>query len=180
MSQLFAALGDDVRAIEASRNALEIARQVEIEQEAEFALIYLGQSLARLGRWDEAVRAYQDALDARSDQEWQSLDALAGLADVALQRGDPAQAMGYIEPILAYLSQQGIQGLDNPLLIYWICYRVLRSAQDPRGQEILTIAVRTLQAKADALDDPAIKQSFLENVPANAALLDAWKTIPFL
>ena len=54
------------------------------------------------------------------------------------------------------------------------CYVGLRACGDARADEVLAEAHRLLQERAAWIDDPALRRSYLENVPENRAIAAAW------
>jgi DNA-binding transcriptional ArsR family regulator len=57
--------------------------------------------------------------------------------------------------------------------VYWICYRILRATAAPHAQELLSHAYHLLQQRASKIAERALKHSFLENIPAHRAIVDA-------
>jgi len=92
--------------------------------------------------------------------------------------GDLDTAMAHVETILKFLDgvepPNTLLGTQELFLIYLTCYEVLLAAGDSRAQAILDEGYSLLQGRASRLDK-TWKNSFLENVPANRALLAAWQ-----
>jgi hypothetical protein len=107
-----------------------------------------------------------------------ALEPLGGLAATSLVQGDLALAVTQVEEILTYLTHHRPDELDEPFKVYLICYRVLQAAHDPRAATILETACDLLHAQADRLPDPALRRTFLENVPEHRALVHAWNERP--
>jgi hypothetical protein len=103
--------------------------------------------------------------------------ALCGLARIALAEGDLAQAQGYAAEILH--SLEGLHPADAclglGLIPYLVRYRILHASGDSRARQVLDEGYRLLRARADAIDDPALRRSYLENVPANREIIAAWQ-----
>ncbi len=114
----------------------------------------------------DAGATYSQALDLRRElgQPNRALEAQAGLACVALAQGDPVRALGIVEDILAHAKTRPLQGANEPLRVYWSCYRVLQANDDPRAAGLLAAARRLLHEQAAQLTDPQLRCSFLENV----------------
>ena len=57
---------------------------------------------------------------------------MAGLAAVALARGDIAAALAYAEKVLASLAVGvSLDGAEEPMRIHLVCYQALIAASDP-------------------------------------------------
>ena len=103
------------------------------------------------------------------------LEAQAGLARAALAQGDLPRAMHHVEPLLVQLADAGaLCNAEAPFLVKLICYQMLERARDPRAAEMLATAHRDLQAKAAALSDAALRDSFLNRIPEHRAIVAAW------
>ena len=79
-----------------------------------------------------------------------------------------------VEEILNHLTARKMDEVDEPLLIYLICYRVLQASHDPRAIDLLKPAYRLLQARAAQLPDEDARQSFLDNDAVQRAIVQAW------
>jgi predicted ATPase len=172
------ALGDFSAAIDYARQALELARQSKDVNAEAWALTYLGHGLIDTGESEPASEAYQAALTIRDDLSQPALasEPRAGLARIALLRGDVSLASGYVETILGYLSSGGrLDSADQPLRVYHVCYLVLKAVQDPRAAEVLETACDLLNARAASMTDAAARKMFLENIAYHHELLTAWQ-----
>jgi adenylate cyclase len=136
-----------------------------------------GEALLGLGQLTEAVAAYQSAVDTLRELglPHMATEPLAGLARVALTEGNPAQALMYVEEILAYVNSGGtLHGTNEPLRVYLTCYHVLQAIRDSRAAGVLETAYATLQEQASKIGDEALRRSFLENVPYHHNIVAAW------
>jgi tetratricopeptide (TPR) repeat protein len=133
----------------------------------------LGHALTGLGDKTGATAAYQQALDRYRQSGFLNppMEALAGLARVALEQGDPAQALLHVEEILDHLKAHTLDGTYEPFRIYLTCYRVLKAHDDARATEVLRTAYTLLQERAAGIEDERLRRSFLENVPAHRDLI---------
>jgi hypothetical protein len=127
---------------------------------------------------DAAVDAYDGAISifVRLDRVARVSEAIAGLAAVALARGDLTQALAHAEAILAYLAHGSLtpENTEEPLRVELICYEVLRAANDPRAHTVLERAHARLQEQAAKITDLMMRRSFLENVPYHREIAAAW------
>lgn len=168
-------VGDNHEAERFCREALDAVEELGEQHVRTNALTNLGHALAALGDLAGAAAAHRDALTARraAGEKTRALENLAGLGEIALLGGDLVQAQQHVEEILAYLAIHTTDGAEEPLRIYLACYRVLQASHDPRAPDVLETARRLLAARAARITDPVLRQSYLENVPAHRALLQA-------
>lgn len=168
--------GDNRAARDLCQQALQIMQATEEHYTQGHALTNLGHALAGLGHLEEASQAYRQALDKRQalGQVNLAAESQAGLARVALARGDPAQALGHVESILRQLETGKLDGADEPLRIYLTCHQVLAVNEDPRAASTLSTAHRLLQEWAARIADEALRCSFLEDVAAHREIVAAW------
>jgi tetratricopeptide (TPR) repeat protein len=154
------------------------------------AQLCLGHISLGMGKLSEAQVAYARAWELRRDlnQSHGVIEALAGLADVALSQENWEQAHAHVEGILPYLgAHPTLDGVEEPCLVYWTCYRVLAALQEAvpdrecgfdraeAASEVLAIAHRHLQAKAAKIEVVALRRSFLEDVTVRRQLIAAYQ-----
>jgi tetratricopeptide (TPR) repeat protein len=176
MSLVYLALGaqQDGRyadALDAGRQALQIARRHDYRLLQADAWLQVGHALAGLHD-PTAADAYQQALALHNDlgHRHSAMEALAGLARLALAGGRVVQAMGWVEEILSFLSERSLDGAFDPFAVHLTCYRVLQANHDRRAGAVLAQARNRLLAQAGQIHDAALRQSFLENVPVHRTL----------
>ncbi len=178
LSQLALWQGDDALALAHAQSALDIAIAVNDRLQEATALCWLGNAELALGRHESARLAFERSQSvALVIEHPQRQDAAAGLARVALARGDVAGALVHLEGLLADLASGGtLEGAEAPRLIQLTCHRVLARAGDPRAAELLATAYRELQAKAATIADIALREHFLNEIPENREIVAAWKS----
>lgn len=172
------ALGDFSAAVAYARLALELSRQSNDLNAQGWALTYLGHGLFDQGEIEAAREAYQAAVQIREElnQPVLASEPGAGLARIALVQGNLASAQASVETILTLLAAgETLDGTDQPLRVYHVCYLVLAAAQDARAREILQVAIELLNARAASIPDAAARQMFLENIPYHSELVTAWQ-----
>jgi len=106
------------------------------------------------------------------------LDAAAGLARVALARGDTGAAMHALNLLLATVANAAtednpLEGVEFPREVEWTCHRVLLRAGDPRAGDWLSRAHEALQARAATITDAALREGFLRDIPVHAQIVAA-------
>lgn len=190
LSLLYHDLGDDERALEKSEIALSVIEELHQNK-------YKAQALHQMGRAQVAQRKFAGAEDSFRQsfeifnglkQENQSMEPLAGMAKVALLRGDRNSAMEYVEQILDHLQTfpdpkvtksassgeikaddmtgavPGLEGTRDPTWIYWTCYQILKDAEDPRAVNLIGKAHELIEDQAQKIEDSELRYSFLSNV----------------
>jgi len=172
--------GDAAHALVQARAALETAVAVHARDQEAAVWCRVGEAELALGRHAAAAQAFDTAHGRAADiASPHRHDAAAGLARVALARGDIDGAMQALEPLLALGSKtvgdgDPLEGAEFPRLIEWTCHRVLVRARDPRADEWLIRAHEQLQAQASTIADGALREGFLRNIPVHGEISAAW------
>jgi DNA-binding SARP family transcriptional activator/predicted ATPase/Flp pilus assembly protein TadD len=168
-------LGDQSQALLYANRAIELANAIEMPLMAAYGYDFLGHALLALSRADEAENAYQEALQLREQRGLAILgfESRAGLARVALARNDIQAAANWVEPIAMHLLHNELEGVEEPLRVYWTVFQVMQATNDPRAQPILARAVARLHQSADQISDPVSRQRYLTQVDAHHRLLHA-------
>jgi predicted ATPase/class 3 adenylate cyclase len=168
-------LGDYHKAQQHCRQALEIERVIGDRQGEGYSLTYLALALEGLEEWKTATAIHSEALHLRREigQDALTIDNLAGLARAALKQDQVAKALSYVEESLAWIAEQGVDGIEYPLRVYLIAADTLTAVgQAERASEILTIAQTLIQERAALISSETARQAFLENVPLHRRLRD--------
>jgi predicted ATPase/class 3 adenylate cyclase len=157
--------------------ALRIAREIGDRSTEAEALNHLGHIATDLELGAEATDSYSNSLDIRRQLGEQNLalESLAGLARVTLTKGEPVEALAYVDEILDILETGSLDGAYEPFLVYLSCYRVLQENQDPRAVQVLETAQNMLQERASRIEDEDARDSFLENVTTHREIVSAWE-----
>jgi tetratricopeptide (TPR) repeat protein len=169
-------LGNLDEAQDFCEEAIEVIQKNELADFKGSAYVYMGSVLEERNRLEEAADHYQQALKIAKDlgKEYLAVYPLAGLASVKLTQQDIEQALPYVEEIMAFLDKHTLHA-DKDIHTYLICYRVLNSANDPKGDEFLRTAYRLLQERAQKIDDEGLRRSFLEKIPHNRNVVSAYE-----
>jgi tetratricopeptide (TPR) repeat protein len=173
LSQLFHRQGDDETALEYSREALQVIEDVDDLVTQANGWMNLGYALVGMAQLVEAEDVFQRALTLwrESGQSGRAIEAVAGLAHVALAGEDVTAAQARADEIVSYMEHSSLDSTDNPAEMYLICYRVLQAGQDPRAQTVLKRGYRLLQERASKISEPELRRSFLENVSAHREIV---------
>ncbi|MCU0486280.1 MAG: AAA family ATPase [Anaerolineales bacterium] len=133
----------------------------------------LGYALLEAHHLEQAIQAFHDGIQVCQNAQWPAgvLGNQAGVAKALLEQHKTADAMQWVEEILAYLQAGNLDRTIEPMHIYLICIQVLQAAQDPRARLILHRAYAELLDTASKFDEP-FRKFFLENVAENRAILE--------
>ncbi len=180
LAQLALWEGDAAGAHEQAQAAVAEALDVQAPELHAFALWCLGQAQMALGRLDAAQASYAEAQTvALAIGGAQRHDAAAGLARVALARGDVAGATAALAPVVeAIAAGDALDGTLGLTLVQLTVWQGLSAAGDERAWQWLAQAHAALQARAAEITDPALRASFLGRVPPNRELVAAWAAAP--
>ena len=143
-------------------------------------LVWLGYAKLGLRQPQEAEKAFRESLEIRRGlgQEALQVESMAGLGQALLMGGDLARACEYGEKIRKYISRdEDLSGTWEPLKIYWICYQILKAANDTRKDHFLRDAVENLQKRKDKITDKIAQDRYLGNVPWHREILAEWKRV---
>jgi tetratricopeptide (TPR) repeat protein len=141
-------------------------------------LCEMGLVLLAMGDAPAATRSLEEALKCsqQSDSNAFSSEARAGLAACALAQDKLEPARRYAHEVWNYIKEHWYMRLNNPR---WV-FRTIADTFDALGETedleaVLASAHQALLELAKKIDEPEWRQSFLENVPENRALLEMWE-----
>ena len=143
--------GDDDRlALRLGQDALQIAVETGSPRARRDALLLVGHARTALGQLAEAADAYQQglALDRTAGAAHLEVEAVAGLARVALARDDLVRAAGHTTTVLDFLAERPMEGVEEPALLYLTSARVLEALGDGRAPGLIGAAHRLLGERA--------------------------------
>ncbi len=175
-------MGQLQNAVSYYESALDILGSIDNMSATGYTLTHLGYVLADLEQYQAANSALSRALKIRDELGTDALvvDTLAGLAQISLKQGRLAEAQNRVIQILAWIEANDTEGIELPVLVYLICYRVMQAAAKDdssllsAAQAILAAGHALLEQHAVRIQDADLRQQFMENVPYNRALQAAW------
>ena len=140
-------------------------------------LNWLGHGRIGLQEYSAAAEAYTKSrvLSEQEGRTSQMMESMAGLARVALLEGVLTVATEYVETLLDHIQHERLDGADDRFRVYLTCYEVLDLTGDDRAQVLLKQGYELLQAQADLIEDEELRHTFLFNIPAHRALIDAYE-----
>jgi class 3 adenylate cyclase/predicted ATPase len=169
--------GDHQSAREHAEFALSLNHSIGQRIKEGYAQVLLGRAYSGLGDWETALGAYREAviIFKRVDHNDNLMESYAGMADVLLSLGKIDEALAQVEEILILNENNSVDGAEEPLWIYLVCYRVLNAAADSRSLEVLTKAYEMLEEQAALIADKHTRRIFLEQVPYHADIVQAYR-----
>ena len=177
LAQVAINLEDYPAGMVSAQQALEIAYSINLRASEAYSKTIIGRALDGLGKAEEAITCFQEAITLRQEMRQPNLAAetQAGLASIYLSQREYAKALETVEEVLRYLDANTLYGVEEPFQVYLNCFRVLRANQDGRAWPLLDLACRLLREQAERITDAQIRQSFLQNVRAHAELMREWQ-----
>lgn len=174
LSLLFHQDQKDLAAYDYGQQGLRIFVELSDDVGQAYAWTEIGHALAGLQRLDEAVAAYEQALGLRRalTQPHLEMEVLAGLIRVDLARQDASEANRKAQNLLTYLEINRLLGAEEPVHVYWTCYRALLSVN--HAQKVLSDAKRMLEERAAAIDDEPLRNSFLQEIVVHRVVMQTW------
>lgn len=139
---------------------------------------YLSTVSLQLGKFEQAIKQAESSLTLRQElkMRFATPDNLAVLAAAHLALGNLAQALDYAAQAQTILEECGGEGPEFPQQDYFTIYQVLTAAgQSEFAQAALRSAYKLVITRAEKIIDPLLRQSFLERVLSNQAIIKAYK-----
>ncbi|TKC99550.1 protein kinase domain-containing protein [Polyangium fumosum] len=137
-----------------------------------FVRVYLSIILRLAGRTDEALTMAQHAMEVSEGVPAARACALALIAAIAIARNNVREAYTKASEAMQILGRlEGIE--EGESLIQWTYALALRvNGAEEEALRRITEARRRLLKRADRISDPRWRQSFLEQVPDNARVME--------
>jgi class 3 adenylate cyclase/tetratricopeptide (TPR) repeat protein len=177
LSTLALRLGDAERAKAQAEAAVEIAVATQHPEAESFSRFCLASADLALGHFQESATNFERSLSmAREAGSPWALDAMAGLARLALAQGDLDAALAWLgEPLSQVAANGELAGAESPSGVLLTCHQVLKMAGDnARADGLLTLAHAQLQAKAETISDALLRRAFLGEIPEHRAVVASW------
>lgn len=159
-----------------AEQAAELARAFSERSGEAWAMLYLGHACLLQGELETAREAYRASIQIREElkQPVLALEPLAGLAAVCLEENDLDAASKHAEPILNFLAEGNtLEGVEEPVRVYYTCYLYLQRKNDSRAEEILQQGSRLLEEQASKFTDENERRRYIENIPWRRAVWEA-------
>lgn len=135
----------------------------------------MGLGLLAMSDAPASARSLDEALQCgrQIDATAYFCDAPAGLAACALAQGKLDEARQYAHEVWGYIKEHGYMHLNSPGGISRIIVEPFDALGETEDLEaVLASAHQALLELAEKIDMPEWRQSFLENVPENRAIME--------
>lgn len=165
-----------------AQNYFNQALQIEQETGARYleahTVTMLGFTLLELNSTTKAEIAFLNALSLRDKLGQAHLTMLprVGLLCVKRASGKLHAADTQLTDVLNRLESTSLDGLEDPLNTFWVCFRLLQSIEDGRAAPLLQKAHELLLEQAAKIPDKISRHSFLHNVPEHRLILETAAT----
>jgi class 3 adenylate cyclase/tetratricopeptide (TPR) repeat protein len=133
-------------------------------------LTYYGWTLHENSQPHRAKKYFEEALKVQRDkqQEAKMMETVAHLGRVALAVNDLSLATTCARRALDFINGRGVQGIEHPALVYLSCYQIMQmNKKFAQAQSVLAQGYKYITTQAAQIDDPALQQSYLNNIPEN-------------
>jgi predicted ATPase len=169
--------GNAQASLDYARAAYDLALELGAQRDVINALDALGVALLALGDPSAAldVHRQEEELSIQENLADYAVNAAGRQAIAYLALGNLPQAMQKIETVLAGLERLAPNSIYAPADVFLACSQVLAAAGDPRHTTVLEQAHAWLQGHLERLGDEAHRRAFIDNIPAHAALMQAWQ-----
>lgn len=159
-----------------AERAAELARKSSERPGEGWAMLYLGHACLLQNEFETARQAYRASIQIREEMKQTALamEPLAGLLEICLKENDLAAAAEHAEVILNFLAQGNtLEGVEEPVRIFYACYLYLQRKNDPRAEQILQQGCRLLEDQASNFTNENERRSYIENIPWRRAVWEA-------
>jgi tetratricopeptide (TPR) repeat protein len=138
----------------------------------------LGTILLGMGDVPGAARRFTEARELALNQGLPAkvYESTASLAACAVVQGQMDQARIYVHEAWDYLREHGWVMMNNPGMVYRNCAETFDAlGEEESVRAVLKSGHQALMDVIDKISVPAWRQSFLEDVPENRAVIEMWE-----
>lgn len=167
VSLIHTLMGNHQKAINLLLEAIDEMNAHKLTRYLPYAYQYLGHAHEGLGNLKEAASAYATAKDLRRSAESPPslYDSIAGELRIALAQTDNKTARSLMNEITNHVEQNGIEGIEYPLIVLVTVARAKAHFNDNEGYaSYITHAYDVLMERAQMIEDEESHHSFLNNV----------------
>ena len=167
-------MGESQKACEVLEQSKDLLEALDDLRGLAYREFYLGLAYETEKDFVEAVKHFNRALNSFVNLGATSgtVESQAGLARLALCKGDLSEAKDLAFQVFGYLDQEGLSGLELPILVCLTCIKVFDALEDgERVDQLLKKGVTEIQDQAAMIQERDWKKVFLEAIPENQELL---------
>jgi class 3 adenylate cyclase/tetratricopeptide (TPR) repeat protein len=166
----------------AAQGSISLSKTAFSEMDDEFAQAachsYLGLLLESCGKSELAADQFTAAMREfdNINVRGSALDARAGLCRSLMAQGKVGQAGEHVIQVWAFLSLNGPEGLEFPVLTYLTCAQIFEEGGDIENMKhAVDAGVKHLQERADRISDQHWRKTYLQSVPEHQAIQQLWE-----
>ena len=167
-------LGESGKACEVLKSSKDILEALDDQRGLAYREFYLGLAHESEKDFVEAAKHFNKALDsfANLGATAGAVESQAGLARMALSKGDLSEAKDLAFQVFGYLDQEGLHGFELPILTCLTCIKVFDALEEEKMvNQLLKKGIEEIQDQADMIQEGDWKKVFLEEIPENRELL---------
>jgi len=169
-------IGDFKSARELFTSCLRSAESTGYQPQQIEALINMGHTYLEQGERDKAEYQYRktENILETMDLSARPVELIYGLMKIADMRGAKNEALELAEELTSRIPTIDFSDSLEPIRLYVGCYEVFRHCEDARAHDVLQSGHMRLVSAAETIHDEHLRQSFIENIPHNKALMKIW------
>jgi tetratricopeptide (TPR) repeat protein len=134
--------------------------------------LFRGNPQEALSLLAQALALQRELLGVEGEPE-----TLAFLSAAALEVGDLSSALAYSDAGMRVLEQRHF-GEEDRQLVYFYRYRIMKGLnRTDEARDALSLAYADVQRQADAISDPQVRRSFVQNFPLRRWIVEAWEGV---
>ncbi|MDM8520804.1 tetratricopeptide repeat protein [Anaerolineales bacterium HSG6] len=176
LGQVQTILGDYEQATQQLERSLEIRRNIDDRRGEAFCLHDLGYLLLAKGDSAAAIEKFEAAVKLRQilGEKGNYVASLAAKGEAHLAHGDIMAANVALGTAITHLQEDSGSGEYPPQNIWWAHYLFCHS-QNNHVEAIAALkrAYQLVRNKAELINDPSLRISYLERVRTNAKIIEA-------
>lgn len=169
LSRIHGHAGQVAQALAQSEAGVTIARAINHPQGEALLMVGAGRLFLQQGHHAAAARAFE-SVGPESRASWRQ-EAQGGLALLALEAGDTAQALDRIDGIADQMQGAALTRGSDPLWLSLGVARILHAAGDPRAAPFLKRVQNHLRRIAETIPDDGDHYAFLHRVAHHQAIM---------
>jgi predicted ATPase/class 3 adenylate cyclase len=170
-------VGDEATALAWVEQSLQVAQEIGLRIMLNYGWNLRGRVLIDLNRYHEAHTWLEQALQERQAMHLEGLviETQAELADLYRRQGGLTEAHKRAETVISYLQAGNWAGMEDPFRVYGHCWHIFSEVDEARARVILHDAYEKLQATANRIQEPVLRQNFLFGVPSHRHIVEAFQ-----
>jgi class 3 adenylate cyclase/tetratricopeptide (TPR) repeat protein len=167
-------LDESVKACEVLGSSKDILQALDDQRGLAYREFYLGLACESENDVVKATKHFNLAIDSFANLRATAgtIESQAGLARLVLSKGDLSKAKELALQVYGYLDQEGLHGLELPILTCLTCAKVFDAMGDAkRLNQLLGKGIGEIQDQAAMIQKEDWRQIFLDAIPENRELL---------